>query len=85
MGVICITNGDKVRVKDGDSEVFIVSQAGDKKCWIGDSQGRGWYINYDRLELIDESDTCEFCGNHVDDCECSEDDEYGYSTQKNFD
>lgn len=76
-------NGDKVRVKDGDSEVFTVSQAMESKCWIGDPQGRGWYIHYNRLESAE--DICPACGENVDDCDCDEDDEYGYSEQKNFD
>lgn len=68
-------NGDKVRVKDGDSEIFTVSQAMDSKCWIGDSQGRGWYIYYDRLELVEEEETCEFCGETWNECECDTDED----------
>jgi len=62
------STGDKVRVKDGGSEVFTISQLSENKCWIGDEDGRGWYIYLSRLELA-ESDGNEdtlihcTCGN----------------------
>jgi len=47
-----IQDGDRVKVKDEGGEIFRVSQCDERRCWIGDSQGRGWYISLNRLEKV---------------------------------
>lgn len=68
-----LKNGDRVRVKrDGpNSEVFTLSQyePGARRAWIGDEQGRGWYISPSDLEKV-QDDYDEY-----DDDEFDEDDE----------
>jgi hypothetical protein len=55
--MIMIKNGDKVTVKgDGSGEVFEVSQLSDSKCWIGDEQGRGWFIGLGELEIVESEE-----------------------------
>jgi hypothetical protein len=51
-------NGDRVRVKGEGNEIFTVSQyePGGRRCWIGDKQGRGWFISPSRLEKVDDMD-----------------------------
>jgi hypothetical protein len=45
-----------VDTQDHSGEVYIVSQyePGARRCWIGDRDGRGWYISPDRLEIVDD-------------------------------
>ena len=74
------SNGDEVRVKDGDSEIFTVSQLSENKCWIGDENGSGWYIYLNRLELvnfdedreidIDDDSQCLDCCKDFSECTC---------------
>lgn len=48
-------NGDKVYLKpeyeDKPGEKFIVSQVNEdrKRCWIGDEDGRGWYVYFHQI------------------------------------
>ena len=49
-------NGDKVMLKDEPGEVFTVSQASESKFWIGDEQGRGWYVYYSAIKLVEEDE-----------------------------
>lgn len=57
-------NGDSVRVKDAGphSEVFTLSQyePGARRAWIGDKQGRGWYISPSRLEKVEDADSDDY-------------------------
>ena len=66
-------NGDSVRVKDAGphSEVFTLSQyePGARRAWIGDKQGRGWYISPSRLEKVEDVDSDD---NDYDDEELDE-------------
>ena len=52
-----IQNGSYVTdTQDSTGEVYLVSQyePGARRCWIGDQDGRGWYISPDRLEMCDD-------------------------------
>jgi hypothetical protein len=53
---VSFSDGARVRLKDEYSdepgnEIFTVSQCDPerKKCWIGDKQGRGWFVHFDQL------------------------------------
>jgi len=59
-------NGDKVRLKPdyadrGSNEIFTISQAGNRpdKYWIGDEDGRGWYVRSDQIEKVETDDLDE--------------------------
>ena len=45
-----------VDTQDHTGEVYRVSQyePGARRCWIGDRDGRGWYISPDRLEIVND-------------------------------
>jgi hypothetical protein len=45
-----------VDTQDSTGEVFRVSryEPGARRCWIGDRNGRGWFISPDRLEIVDD-------------------------------
>jgi len=57
-------NGDQVRLKpayeDKPGEVFTLSQWDGRRGWVGDEQGRGWYVNGNQIELIEEDEDEEF-------------------------
>jgi len=55
-----IQNGDRVMIRNEGREVFTVSQCFDgRQCWIGDEQGRGWYISPSRLVLVEQENENE--------------------------
>ena len=48
-----IHNGDYVTDKwESSGEVYRVSQCDGDRCWIGDRDNRGWYIDTSRLNLV---------------------------------
>jgi hypothetical protein len=52
-------DGDRVKLKpeyeENRNEVFTVEQSDEqRKCWIADEDGRGWYCYFDQLEKIGE-------------------------------
>ena len=53
-------NGDMVELKpdyaDKPGEVFRVSQCDSERgrCWIGDEDGRGWYVKFDQIVPVPE-------------------------------
>ena len=53
-------NGDQVILKpayeEKKGEVFTLSQWDGRRGWIGDEQGRGWYVNGYQIELVEEED-----------------------------
>ena len=60
-----INDGDQVEFKR-DSAYYIpgtwtVSQSDDRnRCWIGDEDNRGWYVDKNELELTDTFDDDDF-------------------------
>jgi len=56
-------NGDQVRLKpqwaDKPKEVFTLSQWDGRRGWIGDEEGRGWYVYGNQIELVEEEDEDE--------------------------
>ena len=53
-------DGDRVRLKpqyeDVRGEVFTVTQSDEeRKCWIADEDGRGWYCYFNQLDKEDAS------------------------------
>jgi len=55
-----IENGDRVKVKGEGDEIFKVSQCDERRCWIGDRDGRGWFISLDRLKKVGGKKLREF-------------------------
>jgi hypothetical protein len=55
-------NGDRVRLTadyaGDDSEVFTLSQWDDEyqRGWIGDEDGRGWYVRGYQIERVEDMD-----------------------------
>ncbi len=50
-------NGDKVRLKPpyaGGDEVFTLSQWDGRRGWIGDEQGRGWYVKGFQIQKVED-------------------------------
>ena len=48
-----ILNGDYVTDKwESSGEVYRVSQCDGNRCWIGDKDNRGWYIDTSRLTHV---------------------------------
>ena len=50
-------DGDKVKLKpeyeENEGEIFTVTESDEeKKCWIADEDGRGWYSYFYQLEKI---------------------------------
>tara|TARA_R110002020_G_scaffold219343_4_gene427240 strand:+ start:858 stop:1028 length:171 start_codon:yes stop_codon:yes gene_type:complete len=50
-------DGDKVKLKpeyeENKNEIFTVTESDEqRKCWIADEDGRGWYCYFDQLDKI---------------------------------
>jgi len=56
-------NGDRVKLyqpySDGNDEIFTLSQWDGSRGWIGDEQGRGWYVRGYQIELANEDDLAD--------------------------
>ena len=59
-------SGDRVRLvpdyADGGDEVFTLSQWDDEeqKGWIGDEDGRGWYVRGFQIEKVEDIDDDDY-------------------------
>jgi len=88
-----LKNGSTIKFKpeyiSNSDELFKVSQWDEnrQRGWAGDENGFGWYFSANQVVEVEEDeddDENEFL--HEDDPDEDDlDEEYGYSTQKNFD